>query len=302
MKEAVIDVGTNSIKCTLAEKNSEGILTILMDRHTITRLGEGLSKRGILGDSAMERNCEALVDFIEMVKKRGARRVLVVGTMALRTAKNAERFLTMVEEASGISIQILTGEEEAYYSFLAVSAGLPYLTSHLLLFDIGGGSTEFILGEGGEIEESLSIDIGAVTTSEELLWSPSREREYKRALSSIERILVRRKVTKDPHVLVGMGGTVTTIGSVMKGMKTYDSKSIHGLEVPRAEVDRQLNLYAERGPEERRRIKGLHPKRSDVILGGVCIVKSIMEIYRIKRLIISDWGLRHGLLSQQLSG
>lgn len=297
MKKAAIDIGINAIKCTLAHINREGRLIPLMDRQRICRLGEGLPITGELDRAAMDRNLEAVNDLVKMVKRRGARQILLVGTMALRMAENAGEFAHRVEREIGIRLRILTGEEEAYYSYLAVYAGLPILKGSLLLFDTGGGSTEFILGRGEEIEESFSLNVGAVTISEGFfLTDPVKAEEHRAASSAIEAILRGRTIERETDVLVGMGGAVTTLGAVMKEMEDYDSTIIHGLVLTRSEVNRQVNLYKEKRIEERKTIRGLHPKRADVILGGSCIVKAIMDLYHQERLIISDWGLRHGLL------
>lgn len=297
MKRAVIDVGTNSIKCSIAEMNREGILFPLMDKACIVRLGEGCSKTGRLSKEAMERNCKAIVEYVRMVKKRGVKELSIVGTMALRTAENADEFLSMVQKESGIRMEILTGEEEAYYSYMAVYAGLPGLEGRLLIFNTGGGSTEFIMGSGEEIDESFSLSLGAVSLSDIFfLGDLIFKKNIEEASSFIQEILQYKRISKVQDVLVGMGGTVTTMGAVMKEMDTIDSSIIHGLVLTRLEVERQIDLYTEKGVEERKKIKGLHPRRADVILGGACIVREIMETYGAERLIISDWGLRHGLL------
>lgn len=301
MKRAVIDVGTNSIKCTLAKIDSEGTLIPILDEQVIQRLGQGLPFTGELDEGVMERNCQAIVELVKKVKRRGARQIFIVGTMALREAQNADEFLHLVKRETGMTMHILTGEEEAYYSYVAVYAGLPILKGYRLIFDTGGGSTEFILGKGGKIEDSFSLQIGGVTLSERYFSTdPVREKEYIEALEAIETFLEQRMIQKEMDVLVGMGGTVTTMGAVMKGMVNYDSTIIHGLVLTKTEVDRQIEIYLERSLEERKTIRGLHPKRADVILGGSLIVKMIMELYHQERLIISDWGLRHGLLYKDL--
>lgn len=296
-KRAVIDVGSNSIKFYMPEYDQDGSLLKVMDQNSISRLGEGLKETGFLSEEAMARNCKVISEFKEVAKQEGAEEIIAVGTMVLRTAKNAQEFIQRTKDSSGIEIKIITGEEEARLSYLAVLSGLDFQTEELVVFDTGGGSTEIIFGSGQEIEQKFSLNIGAIRITEEHLTSdPVTEEELDKALEEIRAYLSQGSVGGEVSQLVGMGGTVTSIGAVKHKMETYDPNVIQGSMLRLEEIDEQISMYSSNTIEERRRIVGLQPKRADVILAGACIVKVIMELLNVSSLIISDWGLRHGVI------
>lgn len=297
MRQAVIEIGTNSIKCTVAVMQREKTLLPLVDRVNVSRLGEGLSGRGSFGYAAMERSLQAVMDFVHLAQEQKAQKIVIVGTMALRTADNAGVFNRMVKKACGREVRVLTGVEEAWYAYLAVLGGLPSLPGPLLVFDVGGGSTELITGQDGVMKERVSLDIGAVSLHESFFSTyPLTEEKKRLASRTIQEIFMGQKIRGMPHLLVGMGGNVTTMGAVMKGLTRYDPGRIQGLVLTKKEVERQQAMYLKKGVEERRRIPGLDPKRADIILASTYMVQTILELYQGEEFIISDYGVRHGLL------
>jgi exopolyphosphatase / guanosine-5'-triphosphate,3'-diphosphate pyrophosphatase len=168
---AVIDVGSNSIKLLVAELYSDGRLETVLDSAKITKLGSGLKQAGKLNMEAMETSCRAINGFQATAREKGACRVMAVGTMALRTAQNGTDFVNMVRDSSGLEIRVISGEEEARLSYLAVVSGLNLGDGDIAVFDSGGGSTEFIFGSGSTIATILSANLGVVAISEVILKS-----------------------------------------------------------------------------------------------------------------------------------
>jgi len=294
---ATIDVGSNSVLIHIAEKDASGNWKVLDDRAELTRLGEGLQATGVLKPEAMERTVEALKKFVELAKSHNVEQIVAVGTMALRVAKNAPEFIEKVKEVCGLIIEVIDGKEEARLSYLAVKSGLGLAHGKLVIFDVGGGSTEFIFGKDDTIEKRFSINLGAIRITEQYLKSdPVKEEELQQALKEIETELSELKNQKEVHALVGMGGTVTNLAAVKHEMITYNPDLIQGTVLNRAEIERQMALFRSKTIEERKQIPGLQPKRADVILAGAAIVLSIMTILSVDSFTVSDRGIRHGLM------
>lgn len=295
-KHAIIDLGTNSVKFFLAEIK-EGKVNTIIDTNEISRLGEGLQKTGIISPEAFARNIEVLKKFKQIALQHQVDRIHAVGTMCLRTAENATDFIKEAESQTGIDIKVLNGEQEARLSYLAVVGDFLDGEENIAVFDTGGGSTEFIFGKGEMLKDRLSLDIGAVRLTEEYLKSdPVSHIELKNMLGHIVEFFKRYDLNRKVERLVGIGGTLTSLGAVKHKMKDYDPQVIQGSELTLAQIDQMISQFAEKTVNERKEIVGLQPKRADVILAGAAIVRSVLSIFHLDRLTISDRGLRHGLL------
>ncbi len=297
---AVIDVGTNSVKFHLAERDAGGAWRALVDRAEITRLGEGLADSGKIGQAAVERTVEAIGGMVAEARANGALAIAAAGTAGLRIATNADAVVVAIRERTGVRVQVISGEEESRLAFLAAAAGLGLGDETLVVFDTGGGSSQFTFGHGGRVDERFSLDVGAVRYTERFglagAVSPGVLRD---ALAAITADLAQLDGRPSPDALVAMGGAVTNIAAVRHGLATYDADVVQGTVLDRAEIDRQIELYASRDAAARREIVGLQPKRADVILAGACIVRTVMDKLGHVSLTVSDRGLRHGLLVER---
>src|SRR5215470_4899864 len=295
---AVIDVGTNSVKFHVGEAAADGRWTTVVDRAEVTRLGEGLGATG--GEfslSAMERTAAAIAAMAAEAKQVGAVAIAAVGTMGMRTAGNSEAFINEVARRSGVRIEVISGAEEGRLAYLAVKSGLGLAEGSLVIFDTGGGSSQFTFGRGARVTEQFSVNVGAVRFTEQFgLGGVVSSADVQRATDAIATDLARLDGAQVPDALVGMGGAVTNLTAVMLGLATYDPDAVQGARLSRAEVERQIELYSSRSTEQRRQIVGLQPKRADVILAGACIVRTVMDKLQKYSLAVSDRGLRHGLL------
>jgi exopolyphosphatase/guanosine-5'-triphosphate,3'-diphosphate pyrophosphatase len=297
---AVIDVGTNSVKFHIAERDTGGSMRKVVDRAEMTRLGEGLGERGEIGPEAIERTASAIADMLGEAKQKGVRAIAVVGTAGLRMARNSASVIATIRARTGVSIEVISGEEEGRLAYLAAKGGLGVPQGSLVVFDTGGGSSQFTFGRGSHVDERFSVDVGAVRYTERFgldnVVSPA---VLKDALAAIAEDLSRIEGRPVPDVLVAMGGAITNIAAVKHGLKTYDPDIVHGTVLHRAEIDRQIELYRARSAAERRAIVGLQPKRAEVILAGACIVRTVMDKLRQDAVRVSDRGLRHGLLVER---
>jgi exopolyphosphatase/guanosine-5'-triphosphate,3'-diphosphate pyrophosphatase len=297
---AVIDVGTNSVKFVIGERGKDGDWKTVVDRAEVTRLGEGLDRTGDLNDEPIARTVDAIADMAEEAAREVVVATAAVGTAGLRMAGNSEAFVEAVRERAGIEVKIISGDEEARLAYVAVTSELQLGDSSLVLFDTGGGSSQFTFGHGREVEERFSVDVGAVRFTEQFGLDRAVPMErLAEVLNAIAVDLERLDDRPKPEELVGIGGAVTNLAAVEHELETYDPAVIRGTVLDRAEVDRQIELYRSRSADERRELPGLQPKRAEVILAGACVVRTVLEKLGCDSLTVSDRGLRHGLLRER---
>jgi exopolyphosphatase/guanosine-5'-triphosphate,3'-diphosphate pyrophosphatase len=298
---ASIDIGTNTILLLIAEVG-EGKLKPLFEKETIVRLGEGVQKNGIILKEAMNRGLQTLAQYLERCRDMEVQKIFAVGTSALREAKNSNDFLKMIKEKLDLSIEIISGEEEAQLSFLAVTRDLKELKKVTLVVDVGGGSTEFILGKGDRIIQWVSLPLGSVRFTDQFLLSdPVQEEEWKKMEREILELLVRIPHPQESFSMVTVGGTATTLASVEQGLEEFITEKIHHFVLKKEALRNQVHLYRSKTIDERRKIPGLPPARADVILAGGAILFMAMEEVGCPSVLVSCHGVRYGLLYQRLN-
>ena len=300
---AVIDVGTNSVKLHVGERGADGSWRTVVDRADLARLGEGLEKNGEITHEAAERTASAIADMSGEAKRNGVRAIVAVGTAGLRIARNSAAVLGAIRARTGISVDVIPGAEEGRLAYLAVKAGLKMPAGSLVVFDTGGGSSQFTFGQGARVDEQFSVEVGAVRYTERFGLAGAVDLGVlKSARAAIAADLSRIEGRSRPDALVAMGGAVTNIAAVKHGLAKYDPNVVQGTVIDRAEIDRQIEMYRSRDAAERRSIIGLQPKRAEVILAGACIVRTVMDKLGQDSLMVSDRGLRHGVLVERFGG
>jgi exopolyphosphatase / guanosine-5'-triphosphate,3'-diphosphate pyrophosphatase len=297
---AVIDVGTNSVKFHIGERRADGSWSTVVDRAEVTRLGEGLDDSGRLQPEPIARTVDAIAAMADEAKANGVEEIAAVGTAGMRIAENPEDLIDAVRERCGVEIEVIPGEEEARIAYLAVRAGLGAIRGSLVIFDTGGGSSQFTFGDGDHVDEQFSVNVGAVRFTEQFgLDQVVSDEQLAAAFEAIAADLSKLDGRPAPDHLVGMGGAITNIAAVKHDMKDYDPSVIQGTVLERAEIDRQIELYRTRTADERREIAGLQPKRAEVILAGACVVRTVMDKLGQDSVTVSDRGLRHGLIVER---
>jgi exopolyphosphatase/guanosine-5'-triphosphate,3'-diphosphate pyrophosphatase len=299
---AVIDVGTNSVKLHVGERRADGSWQTVSDRAEVTRLGEGLQDTGSLQPEPLRRTAEAVVGMVEEARREGAAEIAAVATAGMRLAENSAELVEAVRERCGVGIEVISGEEEARLAYLAATSALDVGRESLVVFDTGGGSSEFTFGRAGRVEERFSVDVGAARYTERFgLDGVVSDDEIAWALQAIAADLARLDERTRPAALVGLGGALTNLAAVRHGLATYDPDVVQGTVLDRSEIERQIDLYRSRTAEQRREIVGLQPARAEVILAGACIVRTVLDKLDCDELTVSDRGLRHGLLVERFS-
>ena len=301
---AAVDIGTNSVKYLLAQADGEKGATVLKDAVKITKLGVGLRKSGLISLPALQRTADAVKEFVADAEKNGADVIRIVGTMALRSASNAGELSDKLRELTGIETEVLSGEEEALLSFSGAVSGFDLSNvNRYCTIDTGGGSTELVFAEKGEIVCKASLKTGALLLTEKFFSNDTiLRKDIENADYELKQIFGSVKPPFKIDMAVGIGGNVTSMASVYKKMEEYDPDEAHGTVLPEKEVERQIGEYSVKSPEERRKIPGLDPERADIILAGACIIRYAMRFAGCREIVVSDRGLRHGILSSMIRG
>lgn len=303
---AAIDAGTNSVKLTVADLTG-GAARRVIDESVITRLGEGMQAHR-LREVPMRRTIDAVAYFVALATQQNVRDIAAVGTAALREAENRDEFLHRVRERCGLTIDVISGEEEARLSYLAVRRDPHWRRSALLrVIDIGGGSTEIIQGAESQddIAGRISVPLGAVRLTERYLKSdPPTITQLAAANQAAAEAFARvpLEVIDGTHltrsnnsVLVGVGGTMTNLGAIdLNGPR--DPEQLHGHVLNADVIEGQIALFASRTLQERKQIPGLDPRRADIILGGAILLSQALARIGCPSIAVSTRGLRWGVL------
>lgn len=298
---AAIDVGTNTILLLASEFDGDK-LKPLLEKEAIVRLGEGVHQHGVLSKQAMGRGIQVLKEYLRDCEHLGIQNIFAVGTSALREARNADEFIKEIKENLNLSLEIISGKEEAYLSYLAVSRDVNDKARRILVVDVGGGSTELIQGVGGEVTHWVSLPIGSVRFTERFLRSdPVRPEEWKEMEKEIDKSLIEISSFQSPEIVVAVGGTATTLVQVEMELTEFQYEKIHHFKLTEEALRRQILLYRSKTHKEREKVPGLHPLRADVILAGASILYKIMKKMNCKEVMVSCQGVRYGLLYKKLS-
>lgn len=301
---AAVDIGTNSTRLLVADANGrEAPLSTLDRRMTITRLGQGVNATRRLHPDAVDRTLAVLAEYRHTLDEVGVEGVRATATSAVRDATNREDFLLPAKGILGTTPEVLTGEEEGRLTFLGATAGLRDPAPYLVV-DIGGGSTEFIVGTS-EPESLMSIDVGCVRLTEAYLHSdPPAPEELSQAISvvglhldDVDRLLPG---AIDAKTLIGVAGTVTTVAAVELGLPEYDSDALHHFRLTHAAAEDVFRTLATEPADARRHNPGLEPGRVDVIVGGAIVLVAVMRHFGAEEMLVSEADILDGLIRSQL--
>ncbi len=305
---AAIDCGTNSIRLLIADVPAAGAHTDLLRRMEIVRLGQGVDATGRLAPEAIERTRTVLAEYAAAARDLGATAIRMAATSATRDAANRQDFEDMVVGTLGQAPDVITGREAAELSFLGATAsldaaarahGAPPPRPPFLVVDIGGGSTEFVLGDGDGVRAARSVDIGCVRLTERHLHGdPPTAEEIRRSEDDIRTALadVRAEVpVGEATSLVGLAGSVTTVAALALELPAYDADAIHGSRIP-VEAVRAVTADLLAATRERRAaMPVMHPGRVDVIGAGALVLRVIMDEFGMAEVVVSEHDILDGI-------
>jgi len=297
---ASIDCGTNSIRLLIAEADGSGLRDVHREMRVV-RLGEGVDRTGRLAPQAIERTRVALSDYAALIGDCGVDRVRMVATSASRDASNATEFVSMVTQVLGVAPEVISGQEEAELSFLGAVEGLPGAAEPLLLADIGGGSTELVLGSPTRqrVFSSYSMDVGCVRMTERHLVSdPPTVAQVQATVTDLTAALDRAGAVvpvAEAAAFVGVAGTVTTVAAIALGLKSYDPAAIHGSVISMDQVTAVTHRLLLMTHAERAALPVMHPGRVDVIGGGALVLRTLMDYVGASEVIASEHDILDGI-------
>ena len=296
---AAIDIGTNSVLLLVAEVQGDDIVP-LVERATITRLGQGVDRTRHLAPEAIERTLACLERYAADIREHAPESVFVVGTSAMRDAEGGASFRESARAILGVEPRVASGDEEAELTFLGSLSGLP-IEGDVLVFDVGGGSTEIIVGDSRTGPRAkISLDIGSVRLTERHVRADPPGSEELRAVREDVRAALAKVPFAPSGAVVGVAGTVTTLAAFVKDIAPYDAARVHGAELLASEVASAADRLAALPLDQRKALPAIDPKRADVIVAGAVLVDELLRFCGAERVVVSDRGVRWGLVVRAL--
>jgi len=301
MRAATIDIGTNSVLLLVADSEG-GALRPVLERATVTRLGEGVDRNRRLLDAACARTLACLADYAQQLRALGVNRLDAVGTSAMRDAVGGQEFVARAAEILGIAPRVIDGNEEARLTFAGALSGLPQ-PGKVTVFDIGGGSTEIIVGTSSanarQIASAISLNIGSVRLFERHVQTdPPTAEEMRRVEQDVALALADAPKPEPGATLVGVAGTVTQLAALELELLRYDAARVHGYTLTLSAVERLATRLASLDLAQRRALPGMEPARADVLIVGSAIARAVLQWSGATELVVSDRGVRWGLAEE----
>jgi exopolyphosphatase / guanosine-5'-triphosphate,3'-diphosphate pyrophosphatase len=300
---ATIDLGTNTVRLLVADVSPGASWTVVHQEQCVTRLGEGLSSTGALGTEPMTRTGHAVVEYVRRARSLAATRIRIVGTSAVREAANGRAFVERLERDAGEPVDVATGEDEARLTVRGVLGALERPRGTFVIFDIGGGSTEYTLVRDGAIVATVSLSLGVVPLAERFPFPERVETPRYREMAATIGTRLAEEVpavirTAHPDDLVGTAGTVTTLAALDLELTTYDAARVQGHRLSRAALARERARLGALTVGERAALPCLEPGRADLIVPGLAIVEETFDALGVDSLVVSDAGLREGMMAE----
>jgi exopolyphosphatase/guanosine-5'-triphosphate,3'-diphosphate pyrophosphatase len=296
---AIVDIGSNSVRLLIADKTADDAITELDRRANVTRLGQGVDTSHRLADDAIQRTYAVLADYAERIDAHDCDTRIAVLTSAVRDSDNGQEFAQTIQERYGITPHVLKGDEEARLTYLGASSERdPADMTPTLVLDIGGGSTEMIIGTGPEVRFRVSTQAGVVRQTERHLPDDPPTKVQMDALANDVRKILADNVPTELRTAVKRGiavaGTATSLAAIAQHLEPYDPEKVHGYELSTDECDRILGELSAMTLEQRREVPGLHPDRAPTIVAGVLIFKEVVQLFGLTTIEVSEHDILRG--------
>lgn len=296
MLTAGVDIGSNSFRLIIAEIENNKIQKIIHEERVITRLAEGLIETGKLKEENIEKSIRILSSFRKTIEQFGVKKYKFIATSAVREAENAPLFLSKLQR-KGINVNVIEGKYEGILTFKGVNSAIDISSKNVLIFDIGGGSTELIFSEKGKVKTVESTELGVVKLSnlynfDGIVGISTIKTIEKYVEEILGKFYFSEKIVQEA---VATAGTATTVAAIDMGLSNYDYQKVNGYTIDISRIKRILDKLAGLSLKERESVTGLEKGREDLIIGGLIIMLSILNITGLKKVTISDFGVREGI-------
>jgi len=296
---SAIDIGSNSIRQTIADVSPTGVIRVVDELKAAPRLGAGLYERGSLNEIAVQNALSTLSRMATLANQLGVERTEVVATSAVRDASNGEQFLKLVRAETGLAVRILRGDDEARLSFRSALAHFDLGVGRAVVMDIGGGSLELALSADGLVERLISLPFGAIRMTEQYVGAPLKKKGMRKLRKRVRRELRRTVAARHWHAsrIICSGGTFTSLAAIYLARTGIENaKTVHGTVIPRVELEHIVDMLHSMPMEERQRVPGLSAARADIIVGGLAVAAEVAARVEARELVISGYGIREGIL------
>jgi exopolyphosphatase / guanosine-5'-triphosphate,3'-diphosphate pyrophosphatase len=299
--DAVVDIGSNSVRLLIAERTPGGGIEELVRETNVTRLGQGVDTAGRLGDDAIGRTYAVLDRYALQIGEHECQHRIAVLTSAVRDSANGQAFADTVRDDYGLEPHVLAGAEEARLTYLGATSGRdPADAEPTLVLDIGGGSTEMIVGAGPDVHFRVSTQAGVVRQTERHLHDDPPTREQMDALSADVGRILAAHVPADVRTAVRQGiavaGTATSLAAIAQHLEPYDPARVHGYRISTGECERILGELSAMPLAQRREVPGLHPDRAPTIIAGVLIFQQVVQLFGLTEIEVSEHDILRGAL------
>lgn len=297
MRIASIDIGTNTILLLIAEIESDGSITTLLDEQVIARLGKGVDAHRNIGRDTFTSAGSYISLYKQTCVQYSVDRIVAVGTSALRDARNGSEFIEWIRDITGIEIEVLSGDDEARWTYRGALSEFPGSPDRCAVIDIGGGSTELITGSRTAVHRASSVDIGSVRITERFLSeSPPNRSSLSNAHDHIRSQLEKHKLNDlTGSFAIGVAGTVTTLAALYKEIPFFSPKELSGVPLGLDDIRTIFGLLKEKSVNQLRSVPQITPGRADIILAGILILMTVMEVYEMRTIYTGIRGLRYGI-------
>ena len=296
VRVAVVDIGTNSTRLLIGDVEGTGV-TEIERRTTVTSMGRGVDHTGMICTDAVDDVCSVIADYKARYEEMGAERVMAIATSAVRDAVNGDAFIAELRERFNLDARLLTGAEEANLTYLGATSHRPAGGS-TLVFDIGGGSTELIVGTGSRVAFHTSLQAGTIRQSERHLTTDPPDPHELEDLAADIRNLIERAVAAEPEAkasrAIAVAGTPTSLAAIEQELEPYDPGRVHGYRLGLKPIQRMLSRLSSLPLAERLRVPGLHPGRAPTIVAGTVILVQVMRAFQINEIEVSELDILHG--------
>jgi exopolyphosphatase/guanosine-5'-triphosphate,3'-diphosphate pyrophosphatase len=296
---SAIDIGSNSIRQTIADVSPNGAIRVVDEMKAAPRLGAGLLETGTLSEMAIQNALIALTRMATLGNQLGVKRTEVVATSAVRDATNGKEFLQRVQSETGLKVRVLRGEDEARLSFRSALAHFDLGSGRAVVMDIGGGSLELALSEDGLVDRLVSLPLGAIHMSEQFLGPDGKKKGMRKLRKHVRTELKKRLAARHWHAtrVFCSGGTFTSLASIyLARIGMERAKTVHGTVIPRVELEHIVDMLQSMSVSERQTVPGLNAARSDIIVGGLAVAAEVAARVEAKELVVSAYGIREGIL------
>jgi exopolyphosphatase/guanosine-5'-triphosphate,3'-diphosphate pyrophosphatase len=296
---SAIDIGSNSIRQTIADVSPTGVIRVVDEMKAAPRLGAGLGKKGRISEISIQNALSTLTRMATLANQLGVKRTEVAATSAVREASNGEEFLKLVRAETGLKVKILRGEDEARLAFRSALAHFDLAVGRAVVMDIGGGSLELALSADGLVDRLISLPLGAIRTTEQYLGSGQKKKGMRKLRKHVREELRQHLSARHWHSarIICSGGTFTSLASIYLARIGMESaKTVHGTVIPRVELEHIVDMLHNMSSAERQTVPGLKAARSDIIVGGLAVAAEVAARVEATELVVSGYGIREGIL------